>query len=210
MIEKYYNDWRLQPNPQKSEFSTKRAGKMRTRNNILQSLAGTSWGANANCLRQSAMSLVLPVAEYCAPSWLTSTHRKKVDVQLNNTLRTISGTILSTPLPWLPVLCNITPSDIRRQTAYINTVTVYDNSILNDVMNNLPEIRLTSRKPPWQLNETLSTHNEKHIWRDQWSKADVVNKQLIDDPTEMEELGDPKSFSDKSWKVQRPLKQMGC
>lgn len=92
-IGEYYTNWRLQPNPEKSEvssfhlnskeaskqlnvnfqgvrlnhnfvpkylgvdldrsltyneFLTKRAGKMRTRNSIVQSLAGTSWGANAN------------------------------------------------------------------------------------------------------------------------------------------------------------------
>jgi len=40
-----------------------------------------------------------------------------VDVQLNSTMRLISGTLRSTPLPWLPVLSNIEPPALRRKAA---------------------------------------------------------------------------------------------
>jgi len=40
-----------------------------------------------------------------------------VDVQLNSTMRLISGTLSSTPLPWLPVLSNIEPPALRRKAA---------------------------------------------------------------------------------------------
>ena len=40
-------------------------------------------------------------AEYCAPVWSRSAHTSRVDVQLNSTMRLISGTLRSTPLPWL-------------------------------------------------------------------------------------------------------------
>ena len=36
----------------------------------------------------------------------------QVDVQLNSTMRLISGTLRSTPLPWLPVFSNIEPPDL--------------------------------------------------------------------------------------------------
>ena len=39
--------------------------------------------------------------------WLRSAHTSQVDVQLNSAMRLISGTLHSTPLPWLPVLSNI-------------------------------------------------------------------------------------------------------
>ena len=39
------------------------------------------------------------------------------DVQLNSTMRLISGTLRSTPLPWLPVLSNIEPPALRRKAA---------------------------------------------------------------------------------------------
>jgi len=51
-------------------------------------------------------------AEYCVPIWSCSAHTSQVDVQLNSTMRLISGNLRSTPLPWLPVLSNIELSAI--------------------------------------------------------------------------------------------------
>lgn len=34
----------------------------------------------------------------------------KYNLLLNRTMRTVSGTLVATPLPWLPVLCNVVPS----------------------------------------------------------------------------------------------------
>ena len=96
---------------------TKVAGKVKTRNNLLEKLAGSSWGDNAHTLRSAALALSYSAAEYCAPVWARSSHTSLVDTQLNSTMRTISGTIRSTPLPWLPVLSNIAPPDIRREAA---------------------------------------------------------------------------------------------
>ena len=38
-------------------------------------------------------------------------------VPLNSTMRLISGTLRSTPRPWLPVLSNIEPPALRRKAA---------------------------------------------------------------------------------------------
>ena len=60
------------------------------------------------------------VAEYCAPIWRNSTHTNFVDVQLNNTMSTITGSVTSvrcTRTDWLPVLGNIAPAYIRREVA---------------------------------------------------------------------------------------------
>jgi hypothetical protein len=43
--------------------------KIKTRNNILTNLTGTGWGAGAETLRITALSLVYSAAEYCAPVW---------------------------------------------------------------------------------------------------------------------------------------------
>jgi len=84
---------------------TKTTGKLQSRNNLLMKLAGSSWGANANNLRSSALA----VAEYCCPVWQRSTHVSLVDAQLHSSMHLISGTVRSTPLPWLPILINIEP-----------------------------------------------------------------------------------------------------
>jgi len=75
------------------EHLTKTAGKLKKRNNLLTKLAGSSWGANAETLRTSAMALCYSVAEYCAPVWSRSSYTGLADVQLNSTMRLISGTL---------------------------------------------------------------------------------------------------------------------
>ena len=91
--------------------------KTRSRNNLIHMLAGTTWGANAQTFRSSALALCYSVAEYCAPVWRNFVHTTLVDVELNNTMRTITGAVRCTRTDWLPVLSNITPPDIRREVA---------------------------------------------------------------------------------------------
>ena len=93
---------------------TKTAAKLRSRNN-LSKLAGSSWSANAVTLRSSALALCYSVGEYCCPVWSRSSHTDLVDVQLNNTMRLITGTLRPTQLEWLPVLANIAPANLRRK-----------------------------------------------------------------------------------------------
>ena len=94
---------------------TKIASKVRTRNNIIQKLLGSNWGASAETLRISALALVLPVAEYCCSARIDSCHSKLIDFQLTNTMRIITGKLKATKTVWLPVLCNIAPPVLRRR-----------------------------------------------------------------------------------------------
>ncbi|KAL0193893.1 hypothetical protein M9458_012189, partial [Cirrhinus mrigala] len=79
----------------------KTAAKVSSQNNLLSKLAGTSWGARAQTLKTTALALCYSTAEYCAPVWSRSSHTKLVDIQLNTSMCIITGTIRSTPLPWL-------------------------------------------------------------------------------------------------------------
>ena len=100
----------------------KTAGKLKTRNNLLAKLAGTTWGADACTMRSSALALCYSVSEYCSPVWARSTHTDCVDVQLNSTMGLITGTLRPNPLPWLPVLANIEPPPLRRRAVVQNLV----------------------------------------------------------------------------------------
>ena len=76
------------------------------------------WLSHTGILKTpSALALCYSAAEYCAPVWSRSAHTSQVDVQLNFTMHIISGTLCSTPLPWLPVLSNIEPPALRRKAA---------------------------------------------------------------------------------------------
>ena len=85
------------------------AQKLTKRNSIIRKLTGTTWGANQGVLRTSTQALCYSVAEYCAPTWERCSHTRKIDVQLNAAMRAVSGTVKSTPIMWLPTMCNIAP-----------------------------------------------------------------------------------------------------
>lgn len=134
------------------------ACKLASRNNLLRKLAYTSWWATAACLRTTAMSLIYSAAEYCCSSWLNSLHVTKIDIELHKTMRIISGTVHSTPLPWLPALSDIKPPDKRRKSALLRD---YQKAILNsniplhhDIQQAIPN-RLQSRKPPIETAKQL-------------------------------------------------------
>lgn len=215
---KYFRQWRLRPNPNKTEVTcfhlcnrfanrtinvdfegnrlrhnthpkylgvtldrtlsykehlTKLAMKLRSRNNILHKLCGTSWGSSADTLRTSALGLVYSAAEYCAPVWLNSTHTQKVDTQLNEAMRIISGTIRSTPTYWLPVLSYIPPPDARRKCALMREYhKILDNPqlpLLKDVAY-AERRRLKSRQPAIATAKDLleSKFDVLQSWTEQW------------------------------------------
>ena len=163
-----------------------KAKKLATRINLIQQLAGTTWGANANTLRTAAMSLVFTTAEYCCPVWLMSAHCYKINVQLNRAMRIISGTIKSTPLPWLPVLTNIPPPDLRRKMFLVRTIQTsmaLNNSLLCQLISD-PVEQCLVRKPPYIMAQELisSGYDVNGAWCDLWTSSNLDNGELILEP----------------------------
>ena len=155
---------------------------LRCRKNLLSKLVDTTWGANATTVRSSALALCYSVAEYCAPVWSRSAHTHLVDVQLNSTMRLITGTLKPTPLPWLPVLANIEPPEIRRKAAVDKLITktsIHEDWGLHDEITDPPIYRLSSRHPVWSDMEPIDIMTR---WRDAWKSALVVNSDLVCDP----------------------------
>ncbi len=91
--------------------------KTNTRNCLLRKLANSQWGAKAKTLRTSALALSYSAAEYCAPVWCRSSHSQKIDVELNQACRIITGTLRPTPVEMVHRLSGIAPPKIRRDVA---------------------------------------------------------------------------------------------
>ena len=90
-------------------------GRVSARNNPLRRLAGSSWGAHTSTLRTGALALVYSTAKYAAPAWCRSTHSKKLDVTLNDTMRIVNGCLRPTPVSYFPALSGIAPPALRRE-----------------------------------------------------------------------------------------------
>jgi len=81
-----------------------------------------------------------------------SYHAKTVDNALNTTMRTITGTLKSTPLLWLPVMANIAPPDLRRRASAdalfrrteARSRGTYEIPLMSDIYD-YPTYRLLSR-----------------------------------------------------------------
>ena len=165
------------------QYLTKTAGKLQSRNSLLMKLAGSSWGANANTLRSSALALCYSVAECCCPVWQRSTHVSLVDAQLHFSMRLISGTIWSTPLPWLPILTNIEPPALRCRADTNKLITQAECHRywpLYDDIFHPPPLHLESHKPLWRDLQTIDVTSR---WREDWLSDMVVNSTLVVDPT---------------------------
>jgi hypothetical protein len=163
------------------------AKKVKSRVNLIQKLAGTGWGANAITLRTATMAIVYSTAEYGSPVWINSAHVTRIDSELNNAMRIISGTVKTTQTPWLPVLTNIIPPHIRRKEALVNTVTSclnYKKSLLFQMLREKPINRLKSRNAPGLTAENLINTQfcSNKSWNEEWAKAHVTNKDLITRP----------------------------
>src|SRR5215475_10518383 len=89
-----------------------------TRNNLLQKLTSSTWGANPHSLRTYALALCYSVAEYyVALVWERSCHAKKLDSVLNQSCRIITGCLKPTKTSSLHILSGISPPQIRRQVS---------------------------------------------------------------------------------------------
>ncbi|KAJ3608173.1 hypothetical protein NHX12_025223 [Muraenolepis orangiensis] len=66
--------------------------KVSARNNIIRKLTGTTWGANPQTLKSTALALC-----YACPVWERAAHAKKLDPALNASCRLITGCLKSTP-----------------------------------------------------------------------------------------------------------------
>ena len=118
--------------------------------------------------------------------WLNSAHVSEVDTQLNRAMRIIGGTLMPTPLPWLPVVCNIAPPEVRRKAALKKELLKISSNHSLPIHHDFPpeESRLVSRKPPLRLGSQLLKEDftPASYWADQWDGFRGNNNRLIGNP----------------------------
>ena len=162
------------------------AHKVSKRVSLMRKLAGTSWGASQEVLKTTAMALCYSAAEYCSPVWARCAHTSKVDTQLNESMRIVSGTTQSTPIPWLPVMSNIAPPHLRREEAtqkqHARLLNSDSPTPLKQVIDEAPVTsRLKSRKPFYKA--TKENYETKEAWRNEWRQNLPRQGEVIPDPT---------------------------
>ena len=152
------------------------------RNRMIRCLAGTSWSAKTLTLLISALAVAYRVAEYAAPAWCRSKHKRKLDVALNDTMRIITGCLQPTPTECLPVLVGKPPPSLRRvelTSKFVNQVVASEHHplhsrILSTPESFLPRQRLHSRRP-FTIHAVLlhgtPQLNIMESWMNNWSSA---------------------------------------
>ena len=88
--------------------------KLAIRNNLLKKLSNSKWGCNTGTIRTRALVLSYSEAEYACPVWARSPHASKLDPELNDACRSITGCLRPTNVEELYLLAGIAPPDIRR------------------------------------------------------------------------------------------------
>ena len=107
-------------------------------------------------------------------------------------MRTITGTLKSTPLPWLPVMANIAPPNLRFEASglllthlsgELKHAVVGHNEILlmTDVYDH-PTHRQLSRSPVWTRLQAEEYDIVEEL-TSQWQHSVINNEYLIDDPS---------------------------
>jgi len=140
------------------------------RNNVLKKLSNTRWGAQPNTIRTTALALSYSTAEYACPVWERSPHAHKVDPELNDACRSITGCLKPTRVENLYLLAGIAPPAIRRkiiaQQERLKQVTDYRHPLHG---HSSPIKRLKSRKSFIHSTEPL-VNNPSTSRIAEWSK----------------------------------------
>ena len=84
---------------------------------IMKKLAGTTWRANSDILKQVYTGAVRPVVEYASTTWGTAskTNKSKLDRVQNMGLRIISGTMGNTPIQQMEKTADLQALECKRE-----------------------------------------------------------------------------------------------
>ena len=154
------------------EHCMKLKGKISTRNNILGKLANSIWGADAKTLKTTAIALCYSTAEYCAPVWKNSRHTKKIDTELNNSCRKITGTLRPTPIPLVYRLAEIAPPHIRREAKTKTQKHKQEIDPRHTLYDHVPAQKRLKSRSSFMTTESLDPTETPYYIIEKWKEWD--------------------------------------
>ena len=171
--------------------------KVAARNNLLGKLANSGWGTDPKTLRTTALALSYSTAEYASAVWARSSHANKVDPELNNACRIVTGQLKCTPLPLLYRTAGIAPPETRRQAhARIEKFKQEMDPRHPMFDHKYPQSRLKSRKS-FRTVESLNPDQSVNYRINAWKEWDTTSNEAIHPPAENLPTGT--DLSRKEW-----------
>ncbi|GFS26736.1 endoglucanase [Elysia marginata] len=144
----------------------------------------------------SAVPQVL-VAEYSSAVWARSCHAKKVDAELNNACRIVTGQLRPTTLPLLYRTAGIAPPDIVRQTHGSTEKHKQETDLRHPLFDHsYPRARLKSRKS-FRTVESVQPDQDASHRLELWNTWDNTTNEAIQPPKE--QLPSGRELQRKDW-----------
>ena len=143
----------------------------------MKKLAGTTWGANSDILKQVYTGAVRPVVEYASTIWDTAskTNKSKLDRVQNMGLRIILGAMRSTPIQQMEKTADLQPLECRRE---------YKAAIQGEKLK-----RLTSHPLHHKLQHGTKNRLKRKSFKHKLKDLQKENADLLEaDPEKCEEL----------------------
>ena len=167
-----------------SQHVKKVKAKAAARNSLLTKLANSNWGADPKTLRTTALALTYSAAEYSSAVWARSCHASKVDPELNNACRIVTGQLRPTPLALLYRTAGIAPPEIRRQIQASTQKHKQENDHRQPLFDhNYPASRLKSRKSFRTVESIHPDHSTSHRL-EIWNNWDLTPSEAVQRPRE--------------------------
>ena len=103
--------------------NSQKVGVKRTQ--LLKKLAGTTWGASSDILKQTYTGYVRPAIEYGISAWgnCSKAQMEKLDRVQNSNMRIISGGMKSTPIHAMETITGLTSLSERRESKILKQYT---------------------------------------------------------------------------------------
>ena len=145
------------------------------------------------------MALSYSVAEYCSPVWGRSSHAEKIDPELNNACRIVTGQLRPTPLPLLYRSAGIAPPQIRREIQASALKYKQETDQRHPLFDhNCPDSRLKSRNSFIMTVESLHPEQSASCRLEKWNEWDCsTTNDAIQAPREQLPTGT--DLPRKSW-----------